>query len=73
MSSVLREDHPKQVIDARHRFLKRCYDHEFEWKPSRKIEGEIMADTFGHEVREKGSDNFLKSGTAGSSSLSEIG
>ncbi len=47
MPSVLREDHPKQVIDARHHFMKRRYDHEFKWKPSRKIEEEIVAAIFG--------------------------
>jgi hypothetical protein len=31
-------EHPKQVIDARHRFAKRRYEHEFKWKPSRKVE-----------------------------------
>ena len=35
--------HSKQVIDARHRFAKRRYEHEFKWKPSRKLEGAIVA------------------------------
>ena len=33
--------HPKQVIDAHHRFAKRRYEHEFKWKPSRKVEEAI--------------------------------
>ena len=33
--------HPKQVIDAQHRFAKRRYEHEFKWKPSRKVEEAI--------------------------------
>ena len=33
--------HPKQVIDAQHRFAKRRYEHEFKWKPSRKVEKAI--------------------------------
>jgi len=37
------KDHPKQMIDARHRFAKRRYEHEFKWKPSRKVEQAIVA------------------------------
>ena len=33
--------HPKQVIDAHHRFAKRHYEHEFKWKPTRKVEEAI--------------------------------
>ena len=36
-------EHPKQVINARHRFAKRRYEHEFKWKPSRKVEEAIVA------------------------------
>jgi hypothetical protein len=43
LPSVLGGIHPKQVIDARHRFMKRCYDHEFKWKPSREMEEGIVA------------------------------
>jgi len=46
MPSVLREDHPEQVIDARHRFMKKRYEHEFKWKPSQKMEEEIVAAIF---------------------------
>ncbi len=35
--------YPKQVIDAQHRFAKRRYEHEFKWKPSRKVEEAIVA------------------------------
>jgi len=34
--------HPKQVINASHRFAKRRYEHEFKWKPSRKVEEAIV-------------------------------
>jgi hypothetical protein len=40
------KDHPKQVIDARHRFAKRRYEHEFKWKPTRKVEEAIVAAIF---------------------------
>ena len=36
----------KQVIDARHRFMKRRYDHEFKWKPSREVKEAIVAQIF---------------------------
>ena len=39
-------EHPKQVINARHRFAKRRYDHEFKWKPSPKVEEAITAAAF---------------------------
>ena len=44
---VLEGAHPKQVIDARYRFTKRRYDHEFKWKPIRKMEEGIVATIFG--------------------------
>ena len=47
LPSVTEGTHPKQVIDARHRFIRKRYDHEFKWKPGRKIEEEIVAATFG--------------------------
>ena len=37
------EEYPKQVIDAQHRFAQRRYDHEFKWKPTRKIEAAMVA------------------------------
>jgi hypothetical protein len=40
------EQFPKQVIDAQHRFAKRRYEHEFKWKPSRKVEEAIVAAIF---------------------------
>ena len=42
LPSVLEKQSPKQVIEAGHRFLKRRYDHEFKWKPSREIEKAIV-------------------------------
>mgnify|MGYP001197104968 CR=1 FL=1 len=41
--SVLKGVYPKQVIDARHRFMKRRYDREFKWEPSREVEEAIVA------------------------------
>ena len=43
LPSVIGGTHPRQVIDARDQFMKKRYDHEFKWKPSRKIEEEIVA------------------------------
>jgi hypothetical protein len=43
LPSILDGEHPKQVINARHRFAKRRYEHEFKWKPSRKVEQAIVA------------------------------
>ena len=40
------EEYPKQVIDAQHRFAQRRYDHEFKWKPTRKVEAAIVAGIF---------------------------
>ena len=39
---VLDKQSSKQVIDARHRFLRRRYDHEFKWRPTRKVEEAIV-------------------------------
>ena len=44
---VLDGKYPKQVIDAQHRFAKRRYEHEFKWKPNRKVEGAIVGAIFG--------------------------
>jgi hypothetical protein len=38
LPSLRDEQYPHQVIDAQHRFAKRRYEHEFKWKPSRKVE-----------------------------------
>jgi len=40
------EEYPKQVINAQHRFAKRRYEHEFKWKPTRKVEASIVAAIF---------------------------
>ena len=39
-------EHPKQVVNAEHRFAKRRYEHEFKWKPSRKVEEAIVGAIF---------------------------
>jgi hypothetical protein len=42
----LHKQYPQHVIDAQHRFAKRRYEHEFNWKPSRKVEDAIVAAVF---------------------------
>ncbi len=46
LPSILNFEHPKRVINAQHRFAKRCYEHEFKWKPSRRVEDAIVAAVF---------------------------
>ena len=46
LPSILDGEYPKQVINAQHRFAKRRYEHEFKWKPSRKVEEAIVAAIF---------------------------
>ena len=46
---LFNDQHPKQIVDARHRFAKRRYEHEFNWKPSRKVEEAIVAAILGKE------------------------
>jgi len=43
LPSILDGEYPKQVINAQHRFARRRYEHEFKWKPSRKVEQAIVA------------------------------
>ena len=43
---LLSEERSKQVINARHRFAKRRYEHEFRWKPGRKIKEAIVSALF---------------------------
>jgi hypothetical protein len=50
LPSILNEEHPKKVINAQHRFAKRRYEHEFKWKPSRKVEDAIVAAIFKSSV-----------------------
>ena len=47
LPSILNEEHPKKLIHAQHRFAKRRYEHEFKWKPSRRVEQVIVAAVFG--------------------------
>ena len=47
---VLNGGHPKQVINAQHRFAKRRYEHEFKWKPSRKVEEAVVGAIFQSNV-----------------------
>jgi hypothetical protein len=46
----LYKQYPQHVIDAQHRFAKRRYEHEFKWKPSRKVEEAIVAAVFQSNV-----------------------
>jgi hypothetical protein len=46
---LFNEEHPKQVINASHRFAKRRYEHEFKCKPIRKVEEAIVSAIFGKE------------------------
>ena len=46
LSFIPDEEHPKQVVNAQHRFAKRRYEHEFKWKPSRKVEEAIVSAIF---------------------------
>jgi hypothetical protein len=43
LPSIFNEEHPAKVINAQYRFAKRRYEHEFKWKPSRKVEEAIVA------------------------------
>jgi hypothetical protein len=43
LPSIFDGEHPKQVINAQHRFAKRRYEYEFMWKPSRKVEQAIVS------------------------------
>jgi hypothetical protein len=43
LPSILDGEYPQKVINAQHRFAKRRYEHEFKWKPSRKVEEAIVA------------------------------
>ena len=46
LPSVLEKQSSRHVIDAKHRFLSRRYEHEFKWRPSRKVEEAIAAAVF---------------------------
>jgi len=46
LPSIADEEHPQKVINAQHRFAKRRYEHEFKWRPSRKVEEAIVAAIF---------------------------
>ncbi len=46
LPSIPYGEHPKQLVNAQHRFAKRRYEHEFKWKPSPKVEEAIMSAIF---------------------------
>jgi hypothetical protein len=43
---LLNEQYSRKVIEAHHRFAERRYEHEFKWKPSRKLEEAVVAAVF---------------------------
>jgi len=47
LPSIPDGEYPKQVINAQHRFARRRYEHEFKWKPGRRIEQAIVAAILG--------------------------
>jgi len=47
LPSGLEGMHPKQVVDAGHRFMKKRYDREFKWRPSQEIEQKIVSAILG--------------------------
>ena len=47
LASISDGEYPKQIINAQHRFAKRRYEHEFKWKPSRKVEEAIVGAILG--------------------------
>ena len=46
LPSLINDQQAKQIVDARHRFAKRRYEHEFKWRPTRKVEEAIVAAIF---------------------------
>jgi hypothetical protein len=44
-----KEHYLNQIIDARHRFMKRRNNHEFKWDPCRKVRAPIFAYILGSE------------------------
>ncbi len=50
MPPLPNEQHAKKVVDARHRFAKRRYEHKFKWKPSRRVEETIVGAIFQSNV-----------------------
>ena len=46
LSSSIEEQQPARIIDARRYFLKRQYEHEFKWVPSRDLERAIIEAVF---------------------------
>lgn len=49
LSLVQRKRGKSNLIDAKHRFLKKRYDHEFKWKPSQQIEEAIASEILGRK------------------------
>ncbi|UCG66691.1 MAG: hypothetical protein JSW12_06675 [Deltaproteobacteria bacterium] len=47
MSPLLIENHPRQVIDAGHRFARKRYDDRYRWTPTEEIVAAIVKAIFG--------------------------
>jgi len=47
MPPLLIENHPRQLIDASHRFAKKRYDHEYRWTPAKEVVAAIGKAIFG--------------------------
>ena len=43
---IFLDKHSQQVIDARHKFVKKRYDNEYRWTPSPEIEAAIVRSIF---------------------------
>jgi hypothetical protein len=46
MAPLLPENHPRQLIDARHRFARKRYDDQYRWTPSKEIVAAIVREIF---------------------------
>ena len=47
MGPLSKDQDSLQVINARHRFAKKRYDHKYSWQPSQEIRAAIVAATLG--------------------------
>ena len=47
LPSVLQKEYGEPIIDARHKFAKRRFDHLYHWTPTPEIEAAIFSEIFG--------------------------
>ncbi len=50
LPSFTEKDPSKHVIDARSRFAKKRYEHEFKWRPTPELQAAILYAIFGKEL-----------------------